>query len=125
MTRLLALAPAAMAKNGVSGGGGDARCATIDSFDVTSGSTDGQPSITWSAVTSNLCLDEFAGSTAFDFSNSLDGLTGRSVYSQIGTRSYGGTFIAEPGVTYTITVSVQSKNKLIASRTKSATAQGG
>jgi hypothetical protein len=125
LVALLAFAPgSAMAKNGVSGGGGGggAACGSIDNFDVTSGYTDGQPSITWSATTSNLCLDEFTGSTAFDFSNSEDGLTLRAVYGQIGTRTFGGTFIAKPGVKYTITVSVQSKNKLITSQTKSATA---
>src|SRR3954451_2142251 len=126
----LALASSAMAKGGGGGGGtgggggggGGAACGSIDSFDMTPGDTDGQPSITWSATTTNLCLDEFTGTTAFDFSNSETGLTFRSVYGQIGTRTYGGTISAKPGVTYTITVQVQSKNKLITSQTKSATA---
>jgi hypothetical protein len=128
LVALLAFVPgAAMAKDGVSGGGGTggggaAACGSIDNFDMTPGYTDGQSSITWSATTSNLCLDEFAGSTAFDFSNSDGGLTLRAVYGQIGTRTYGGTISAKPGVTYTITVQVQSKNKLITSQTKSATA---
>src|SRR3954469_18320614 len=129
LVALLAFAPgAAMAKNGVSGGtgggggGGGAACGSIENFDMTPGYTDGQPSITWSATTTNLCLDEFTGTTAFDFSNSESGLTLRSVYGQIGTKTYGGTISAEPGVTYTITVQVQSKNKLITSQTKSATA---
>jgi hypothetical protein len=129
LSALLAFAPgAAMAKNGGSGGhgggGGDggAACGSIDSFNMTPGYTGGQPTITWSATTSNLCLDEFTGSTAFDFSNSEGGLTLRTVYGQIGTRTYGGTLSAKPGVTYTITVQVQSKNKLITSQTKSATA---
>jgi hypothetical protein len=120
---LLAFAPGtAVAKHGGGGGGGDAACGSIDSFDMTAGYTDGQPSITWSATTTNLCLDEFTGTTAFNFSNSETGLTFRSVYGQIGTRTYGGTISAKPGVTYTITVQVQSKNKLITSQTKSATA---
>jgi hypothetical protein len=121
---LLAFAPGtAVAKHGGGGGGGgDAACGSIDSFDMTPGYTDGQPSITWSATTTNLCLDEFTGTTAFNFSNSETGLTFRSVYGQIGTRTYGGTISAKPGVTYTITVQVQSKNKLITSQTKSATA---
>jgi hypothetical protein len=127
LVALLAFAPgAAVAKNGVSGGGGGggggAACGSIDDFDMTPGYTDGQPSITWSATTSNLCLDEFTGSTAFNFSNSEDGLTFRAVYGQIGTRTYSGTIGAKPAVTYTITVQVQSKNKLITSQTKSATA---
>jgi hypothetical protein len=131
LVALLAFTPAAMAKHGGGdgggtggggGGGGDAACGSIDTFDMTAGYTDGQPSITWSATTTNLCLDEFTGTTAFDFSNSEGGLTFRSVYGQIGTRTYGDTFIAKPGVTYTIKVSVQSKNKLITSQTKSATA---
>src|SRR4051812_37361069 len=128
LVAVLAFAPgAAIAKNGVSGGGGrggdgGAACGSIDSFDMTPGYTDGQPSITWSATTTNLCLDEFTGTTAFEFSNSETGVTFRSLYGQIGTKTYGGTITAEPGVTYTITVQVQSKNKLITSQTKSATA---
>ena len=89
---------------------------------MTPGYTDGRPSITWSATTSNLCVDEFAGSTAFDFSSSDTGITVRSVYGQVGTRTYGGTISAKPGITYTITVQDQSKNKLITSQTKSVTA---
>jgi hypothetical protein len=120
LVALLVFAPgAAMAKHG--GGGGDASCGSIDNFDMTLGYTDGQPTITWSATTTNLCLDEFTGTTAFNFSNSESGLTQRAVYGQIGTRTYGATFAAKPGVTYTITVQVQSKNKLITSQTKSAT----
>jgi hypothetical protein len=112
-----------MAKNGGGGGGGGgAACGSIDNFDMTPVYADGQPSIAWSATTSNLCVDEFTGSTAFDFSNSDGGLTLRAAYGQIGTRTYGGTISAKPGVTYTITVQVQSKNKLITSQTKSATA---
>src|SRR3954447_23212407 len=86
LVALLAFAPgAAMAKNGGGGtggggGGGGAACGSIDNFDMTPGYTDGQSSITWSATTSNLCVDEFTGSTAFDFSNSETGLTFRSVY---------------------------------------------
>jgi hypothetical protein len=120
LVALLAFAPgAAMAKHG---GGGDAACGSIDNFEMTPGYTEGQPSITWTATTTNLCLDEFTGTTAFDFSNSETGFTGRMVYGQIGTKTYGGTINAKPGVTYTITVQVQSKNKLITSQTKSATA---
>ena len=122
LVALLVFAPgAAMAKHGGGGGGGDASCGSIDNFDMTPGYTDGQPTITWSATTTNLCLDEFTGTTAFNFSNSESGLTQRAVYGQIGTRTYGATFAAKPGVTYTITVQVQSKNKLITSQTKSAT----
>src|SRR4051812_26382850 len=127
LVALLAFAPgAAMAKNGVSGGGGGggggggAACGSIDSFDMTPGYTDGRPTIPWSATTTNNCLDEFTGTTAFDFWNSETNFTFRSVYGQIGTRTYGGTINSTPGVTYRITVQVQSKNKLITSQTKSA-----
>ena len=125
LVALLAFAPgAAMAKNGVSGGGGGgggggAACGTIDSFDMTPGYTDGTPTIAWSATTTNNCLDEFTGTTAFDFWNSETNVTARAVYGQIGTRTYGGTITSTPGVTYRITVQVQSKNKLITSQTKS------
>src|SRR4051812_10671340 len=119
LVALLAFAPgAAMAKNGVSGGG-DTACGTIDNFTMTPGYTDGQPTITWSATTTNSCLDEFTGTTAFNFWNSETNFTSRSVYGQIGTRTYGGVINSTPGITYTITVQVQSKNKLITSQTKS------
>ena len=122
---LLAFAPAAMARGGGDGGGGGGgdKCATIDSFDVSSGYVDGQPSITWNATTTNLCIDEFGGSTAIDSSNSATGFTGRSVYFGRGTMNFGSTFTATPGVKYTFTVSVYTPSgKLIASQTKSATA---
>jgi len=119
LVAMLALASTALAKNGVSGGGG-ATCGTIDAFSMTPGYTDGQPTITWSATTTNNCFDEFTGTTAFNFWNSETNFTFRSVYGQIGTRTYGGVINSTPGITYTITVQVQSKNKLITSETKSA-----
>src|SRR3954454_14729540 len=95
---LLALAPAAMAKGG-GGGGGGGSCATIDSFTMSSGyNADSQPSVTWAAQTTNLCIDELAGTTAIDFSNSATGTTGRAVYAGRGTMSFGSTFTATPGV---------------------------
>ena len=120
---LLAPAPAAIAKGGGGGGGGGGgTCATIDSFAMSSGYVDGQPSVTWSATTTNTCIDEFAGSTGIDFSNSQDGFTGRAVYFGRGTMSFGSTSVAKPNVKYTITVSVYTPSgKLVASQTKSAT----
>ncbi len=115
---LSAFAPAALASHGGGGGGGGAACATIDSFDVVAGAA----SITWSAVTTNNCIDEFAGASAFDFSNSATGLTGRSVSVGRGTLTSGSTFAATPGVKYTITVSLYTPSgKLVTSQTKSAT----
>ena len=128
LVALLALAPAAMAKGGTGGGGtggggGGGTCGSIDSFDVSGVYVDGQPSITWNAATTNNCIDELAGSTAFDFSNSQTGFTGREVYMGRGTMSFGRTFAATPGVKYTITVTVYAPNgKVQASQTKSATA---
>ena len=63
---LLAMAPAAMAKGGGGGGGGGGACASIDSFTMTAGYVDGQPSVTWSAATTNNCIDELAGATGID-----------------------------------------------------------
>ena len=124
LVALLACAPAAVAKGGGGGGGGgETACATIDSFNVASGYTDGQPSITWNAQTTNLCIDEFGGGTGIDFSNSRDGFVGRSFYAGRGTMTFGSTFVATPGVKYTFTVSVYTPSgKLVASQTKSATA---
>ena len=118
---LLTFAPAALASHGGDGGGGGGggACATIDSFNVVAGAA----SITWSAVTTNNCIDEFAGATAFDFSNSATGLTGRSVSVGRSTLTSGSTFAATPGVKYTITVSLYTPSgKLVTSQTKSATA---
>ena len=71
LVALLVFAPgAAMAKHGGGGGGGDASCGSIDNFDMTPGYSDGQPTITWSATTPKLCLDEFTGKTAFKVSYS-------------------------------------------------------
>jgi hypothetical protein len=127
LVALLALAPAAMAKGGAGGGGGGGGggtpCATIDNFDMSGLYVDGQPSITWSAQTTNLCIDELAGSTGIDFSNSEDGFTGRAFYAGRGTMTFGSTSAAKPGVTYTITVTVYAPNgKVQATQTKSATA---
>ena len=72
LVALLAFAPAAMARGGGGGGGGgggETPCATIDTFTMSGVYVDGQPSITWAVQTTNLCIDEFAGSTALDFSN--------------------------------------------------------
>ena len=124
LVALLAIAPAAMAKGGGGGGGGGGTpCGTIDSFDMSGVYVDGQPSITWSAQTTNLCIDEHTGSTAIDFSNSENGFTGRAVYGGRGTMTFGSTSAAKPGVTYTITITVYSPNgKIQATQTKSATA---
>jgi hypothetical protein len=120
---LLAFAPAAMAKHGGDGGGGGDNCATIDSFNMSTGYIDSQPSLTWNAQTTNNCIDEFGGSTAIDSWNSNSTFKARSVYFGRGTMTFGGTGVATPGVTYWITVSVYTPSgKLVDSRTKSVTA---
>jgi hypothetical protein len=107
---------------GGGGGGGGGSCATIDAFDMTAGYTADKPTITWSATTTNLCIDELAGSTAFDFSNDVTGFTGREVTMGRGTMSFGRTFVSTPGTKYTITVTVYAPNgKVQASQTKSVT----
>jgi hypothetical protein len=114
---LLATAPAAMAKGGDGGGGGS--CGTIDNFTQT---VDAADVVSWSVTTTNLCLDEFAGSTSFDFtSNGV--FAGREVYMGLGTRTWSRSFVGTPGVRYTMTVSINRPNgKLAASQTKSVTA---
>jgi hypothetical protein len=122
---LLSSASIANAKGGGGGGGGGGGtpCATIDNFAMSGGYVGGQPSITWSATTTNLCLDERAGSTGIDFKNGDTGFVGREVYAGLLTRSFGSTFTATPGTTYTITVTVYKANgSVVASQTKSITA---
>jgi hypothetical protein len=125
---LLAFAAAADAKGGGKGGGGGkdgggAACGTIDSFDVSAGYVNGQPSITWSAQTTNLCIDERAGSTAIDSTNESTGFVGRSVTFGRGTQTFGSTLTSAPGVKYTFTVTVYQPNgKIAATQTKSVTA---
>jgi hypothetical protein len=119
MAALLTPAATANAKGGGGGGGGGGACATIDSFTASGGTG----SITWSATTTNLCLDERAGSTAVDLKNETTGFVGRSVTFGRGTQSFGSTFAAAPGTRFTITVTVYAPSgKVQASQSKSVTA---
>jgi hypothetical protein len=116
MAALLAPAATASAKGG---GGGGVACATIDSFDASAAAS----SITWSATTTNLCLDERAGSTAIDIKNETTGFTGRAVTFGRGTQSFGSTFTAAPGTRFTLTVTVYAPSgRVQASQTKAVTA---
>src|SRR5690242_6467318 len=90
---LLATAPAAVASGGGGGtgggGGGGGSCGTIDNFTM---SVDAADVLSWSVTTTNLCLDEFAGSTSFDFTTN-GVLVGREVYGGLLTRTWSRSFV--------------------------------
>ena len=116
LVAVLALAPSAFAKGGISGGGGGGggggTCAQILSFSNTPGyNADGAGVITTAYSVFQGCVDERAGNITLIYHNDDTGFTGTSVtMTPVGTWNYSSTWPSGFGTRYTITLNVYAPN---------------